>query len=320
MLKSPLEFLRQRRQPVRSIDDAAQFGVPVLGSIPAFDPHHGTRLPSSEFPEALEAYNRLAEVVSRPAFSAYGRTIVVTSSCAGEGKSTLAENLATLLASSRYHVILVDADVRSVTRRKPGDGTSSSGFAGLLVNQLMRPGKTLQGTPNPRMRLLPAGSIASSPDRLLQSSRLTRVVDGLREEADYVIFDVAPVSPSLSDLARHADVTLLALRSGVTSREGAARAVAILRESAAGLLGIVLNRAPVVLSVPRSEPHTHSIMAHPARPSLAETPLAISLDELLADLEESLRLIRRLRQGSADEAETAASQEADEAELVTTDR
>jgi len=318
MLKSPLEFFRQRRQNVRSIDDASQFGVPVLGSIPAFDPHPGTRLPGTGFPEALEAYNRLAEVVSRPAFSVYGRTIIVTSSCAGEGKSTLAENLATLLASSGNRVIFVDADVRSVTRRKPGDGTSSSGFAGLLVNQLMRPGNALQETANPRVRLLPAGSIATSPDTLLQSSRLPRVVDGLRDQANYVIFDVAPVSPGLSDLTRLADVTLLALRSGVTNREDAARAVAILHESAGGLLGIVLNRAPVVISAMQPA-LTEAVAAPPADPARAEKPLEIAVDELLADLEESLRLIQRLRNPGA-EAPTAHAERPEEAELVTTDR
>jgi capsular exopolysaccharide synthesis family protein len=314
----PFFPLTRRRGVLRSIDDAAQLGVPVLGSISSFEPRPGARLPDERYPEALEAYQRLTEKLRLPDFHLRGRAIVVTSVERGGGKSTTAKNLATLLARAGGKTVLVDADLNRVARRRPGDGTSSSGFAGLLVNQLMRPANSLVHTMDMRLKLLPAGSVAGPADALMESTRLPRVVEGLRDLADYVIFDVAPVEKDLTHLTRLADVILVVLRSGSINQKDAARAIATLRESNNGLLGTVLNRAPVVIAAPQPE-----LEATPAEEA-AELPeetgkrLEIAVDELLADLEAAVSLIRDLRQVPSEDDEGAEEEE--ETELVTMDR
>jgi len=313
----PLNLLTRRHRVVRSIDDASRLGVPVLGSISEFDPRPGARLPGDDYPEALEAYYRLTDAVRLPDFHLRGRAIVVTGAASAVGKSTTAKNLATLLARDGSKVILVDADVNRVARRKPGDGTSSSGFAGLLVNQLMLPPNALLHTMDPRLKLLPAGSITASAEGLMLSPRLPHVVNALRDLADYVIFDVATVRRDLHHLTRQADVTLIVVRAGSTKRKEASHAVAALRDANSGLTGIVLNRAPVVITAPKPEQapavaQSTDVMEAPER------RLEIAVDELLADLEAALSLIRDLRH--VDAKEDAHTEREEETELVTMDR
>jgi len=326
MLRLPFDFFTRRASVVRNLDDVSALGLPVLASISKFDPRPGARLPGEDHPEALEAYRRLIDAVRAPEFHLRGRAIVVTSAEPGAGKSTTAKNLATLLARGGSKVILVDADLRRVARRRPGDGTSSSGFAGLLVNQLRVPSNSLVHTMDPRLKLLPAGSVTGTPDELLRSTRLPLVVDALREMADHVVIDVEPATRELLRLTRIADVTLIVVHAGGSSKR-ASHAVSTLREANAGLLGIVLNRAPVLVTAPRIEgslPVVGAAVPVPEAPedAAAEAPherLVIAVDELLADLEASLRLIRDIRQVSevADEAEEP---EEEDAELVTMDR
>jgi Mrp family chromosome partitioning ATPase len=319
MPRLPFNLFSRRSTVLRSIDDAAQLGLPVLGSISEFDPRPGARLPGEEYPEALEAYRRLTDAVSLPGFHVRGRAILVTSAGSGAGRSTVAKNLATLLARGGSKAILVDADVNRIARRRPGDGTSSSGFAGLLTNQLIRPGNALVHTMDPRLKLLPAGSVTGTTNGLLRSPRLPRVVDGLRELADYVIFDVAPAAEDLLHLTRLADVTLIVLRSGGTSRKDAARAVATLRDATPGLMGTVLNRAPIVIAapapVPAPEVATSPVEEAAELTDLPAKRLEIAVDELLADLAGALRLIRDLRQ-----VDVAMEETQEEEELVTMDR
>jgi MinD-like ATPase involved in chromosome partitioning or flagellar assembly len=170
---------------------------------------------------------------------------------------------------------------------------------------------------DPRLKLLPAGSITGTTDGLLQSPRLPRVVDGLRELADYVIFDVAAVADDLPHLTRLADVTLIVLRAGGTKRRDAMRAVAMLRDASAGLTGTVLNRAPVVIAAPAAAAITSPVEEAAELQDAPVKRLEIAVDELLADLQGSLLLIRGLRRADEAEEETL---EAKEAELATVDR
>jgi MinD-like ATPase involved in chromosome partitioning or flagellar assembly len=294
MPRFSFRFFSRRDDVVRSIDDASRLGLPVLGSISEFEPRRGQSLPTNDYPEAIEAYRRLADKVRAPDFHLRGRAIAVTAVEGGAGNSMTAENLAKLLAQNGGRVILVDADLGRAVRRRPGDGTSASGFGGLLANQLMRPNSALVHTMDVRLKLLPAGSISRSADALLKSARLPHVIDGLRELADHVIFDAGAAYKELPHLTRHMDVTLLILDAGVTRGKRAHKAVAMLRESNEGLLGFVLNRAPVVISAPAAETQSVGEVAE-QRSQESERRLEVVVGELLADLEASLNLIRDIR-------------------------
>jgi protein-tyrosine kinase len=316
--------LSRRSGFVRNIDDATTLGAPMLGSISSFEPRPGARLPGKAYPEALAGYLKLTDAVKGPDFHARGRVIVVTSAEPKAGKSTTAKNLATLLARGGSKVILVDANLSRVARRRPGDGTTSSGFAGLLVNQLRVPSNSLVHTMDARLKLLPAGSVAGSPDTLLQSTRLPIVIDTLRDIADHVVIDAEPVTHDLLHLARLADVTMVVIAAG-SSRKRAARAISMLRGANSGLLGIVLNRAPELVMAPQPEKRlpvaevAKGTIAEPERDekaAVSQERLVIDVDKLLANLEASVKLIRDIRRVH----EVEEQPEKEDAELVTMDR
>ena len=172
MPRLPFNFSSSRSGPLRSVEDAVALGWPVLGSIAEFESKAGVRLAGWDQNDALEVYEPLAEAVRLPDFHVRGRAIVVASAPGGAGGTTTARNLASLLSRGGSDTILVDSNPKRVAPRRPGDGTSSRGFAGLLMNELMRPEDALTDTKNAQLKLLPAGSAASDTDDQLRSPRL----------------------------------------------------------------------------------------------------------------------------------------------------
>jgi Mrp family chromosome partitioning ATPase len=266
MLRIPLSFFSWRSGSIRDLQDAVSLDLPVLGAIGAFDAEPGSSLPKANYPEALESYRRLVDAVRVPDFHVRGRAIVVTNTEAGGGKPGVALNLATLLARGGSKVVLVEADLRLATRRRVGDGSTSSGFAGLLVNQLRTASSAVVHTMEPKLKLLPAGSATGTLATLMRSPRLPLVIDSLRRLTDHVIFE----APSALDwqemlhlvhLVHLADMTLLVLEAGKTDRDAARRSTAALREANNGTLGLVLTGAPAGSLVPQEEAKAASVQA-----------------------------------------------------------
>ena len=169
------------------------------------------------------------------------QTIVVTSPSAGEGKSTTVANLAVAMAEGGKRVVAVDADLR-----RPGlhdlfgvsnrEGVSSAVIGDVAV-------LPLQETSVPGLRLLASGPTPPNPAELLGSQRFQALVDRLRAEADYVIFDTPPAA-ALSDaatLAARADGVILVVGAGRTKRDVAQRAKEQLERVNAHILGVVLS-------------------------------------------------------------------------------
>ena len=310
MPKIPFTFFTRDSAVVRDLEHATTLGLPVLGAIRAYEAEAGSSLPNESDPEALDAYRRLADLIRVPDFHVRGRAIVVTSAESGGEKSSVAQNLATLLARGGSKVVLVDADLRQAVRRKVGDGSISSGFAGLLVNQLRTASSAVVHTMEPKLKLLPVGGVTGMPATLLRSPRLPLVVDQLRALADHVIFEVPSVLAwdEALHLVHLADVTLMVLETGKTSRTAARQAAAKLKEANLGTLGLVLNRAPAWVSAPRIEKEPVVVKAPLASVAVVETfqeppreRLELAVGELLADLEDALTLIRSIRKTGSDE-------------------
>jgi capsular exopolysaccharide synthesis family protein len=307
MLKFPFRLFPRKPVVALDVDHASALGLPVLAAIGGYETEPDSTLPNEDFPEALDAYRRLVDQIRAPEFHVHGRVIVVTSAENGGGKSDLALNLATLLARGGSKVVLVDGDLRQASRRKLGDGSTSSGLSGLLVNQLRTASSAVVHTLEPKLKLLPVGSVTSEPAVLLRSPRLPLVFDQLRSLADHVIFDTPSVVEwaDMQLLMRLADLTILRVEPGKTGRNAAQDTVAILKEANRGTLGLVLERVHGTVSaiVPRDEPTAVTTAPQaaltPEPPQPAEKRLELAVDELLADLESALTLIRSIRQTSS---------------------
>ncbi len=172
------------------------------------------------------------------------RTLLVTSPSHGNGKSTLAANLALLLATEiDRRVLLVDGDLR-----KPAVGGlfSVPGAPG-LADVALGDGEWRDAVTPGRwngLRILPSGSLIARPTEALNGSRTRAFFEEVKSEYDYVVVDAPPVLP-IADamvLAGLVDAVLLVVRAGKTNRDSVLEAVDALGK--ANLIGVALNAVP----------------------------------------------------------------------------
>ena len=168
--------------------------------------------------------------------------ILVSSSAAADGKSTVAANLAASLAQAKKRVILVDADFRNPSLHKMISGEIKGGLCDICLGSV-----GISESLNPlhleNLKVIPAGLIPPDPTELLGSPRMAEVLNDLIEISDYVVIDCPPMF--LSDtilLSGKADGILLVARPGVTHKRDLIKAVDQLHQAQANILGVVLNR------------------------------------------------------------------------------
>ncbi len=236
---------------IKTPEDFEPLGLTAIGKISRFKRSPFTNdaeeaLDSSEFHSRYaEAYRQLRTNIHFTNLDAALKTIVVTSANPGEGKSTTASNLATVLAQAGDRVILVDADLRRSSLRQKFDSSKSFGLTGLLYNDVGDPSVALVRTRWKNLKLLPAGALPPNPSELLTSARMGRVIEGLRGLADYVIFDTPPIL-AVTDavvLSARTDGTILVAEVGRTRSEALRQAVQALTQANARIAGAVLNKA-----------------------------------------------------------------------------
>ncbi|MFI6133516.1 polysaccharide biosynthesis tyrosine autokinase [Micromonospora sp. NPDC051141] len=174
------------------------------------------------------------------------RVIAVTSALQGEGKTTMACNIAIALAEAGWRVLLIDADLR---RPKAADYLGLDGGVGLtdvLVGDV-QVADVVQRWGEKSLLVLPSGATPPNPSELLGSKAMADLLVALRESADIVIIDTAPLL-AVTDgvvVAVQADGALLVTQQGRTSRGQVAAAARALSSVSVRLLGCVLNMAKV---------------------------------------------------------------------------
>ena len=173
--------------------------------------------------------------------------LVITSALPGEGKSTVASNLAIALAEIRGRVLLIDGDMRRPRLHKIFGLPNSWGLSDILQEQNATEELPVEAlvkkTGVPRLFLLPSGPCTDSIFSLLYSGRMDRLMQRFRQEFDYVIVD-APPCLEFADariLARHAAGVLLVLRANYADKKAAMAAAQRLQLDAIPLVGTILN-------------------------------------------------------------------------------
>lgn len=171
------------------------------------------------------------------------RSLIVTSTGPGEGKSTTVANLAVVFAQQGKKTLLIDADLRKPTVHYTFRLNNYAGLTSVLTNA--SPLSTaLQDTSVENLTVLTAGPIPPNPAELLSSKAMAQCLEQLYETFDLVIFDTPPVL-AVTDaqiLANQCDGTVLVIESGNTEIEAAAKAKELLAAANAKLLGVVLNK------------------------------------------------------------------------------
>lgn len=225
---------RKIRQP-EELEELA--GVPLLAAVP--DTAFPGRTPE---PRARESFQTLRAGlmsfnIDRPLSS-----IAVTSPARGDGKTTVAMNLAIVLAQDGRDVILVDGDLRSCqTASRLGVEGSIGLDAVLLDERSVHDGLVdVPGIEGGRLRVLPAVSPPHNPSVLLGSERMKAVMAELAEIADMVVIDTPPlllVSDAIP-LVDHVSGVVLVARIDYTARDALEKTTEVITTAGGTILGV----------------------------------------------------------------------------------
>jgi succinoglycan biosynthesis transport protein ExoP len=193
---------------------------------------------------ALEAFRLIRANLEFASVDHQVRSILVTSAVPGEGKSTVAANLAAMVAHGGKKVILIDADLRRPSIHHILSVASDRGLTNLLVLPDARVEDYLLPTPIDNLKVITSGSLPPNPAELLGSKRFRELLAELTERADLVVID-SPPAIALADaviLASRVDATVLVVDSKQTRTMTVRRAAENLTLSGTRLLGGILNK------------------------------------------------------------------------------
>ena len=170
------------------------------------------------------------------------KTIMITSSLPGEGKSTTSANVATVFTQAGKQVLIIDADMRKPTVHYTFKLKNAYGLSDVLTRQCELE-QAIQSTEITGLSVLSSGPIPPNPAELLQSNQMSQLLEELKGKFDLIIFDTPPVMAVTDSqiLANKCDATILVVNCGVTKKEIAVKAKEQLANSKGNIIGVVLN-------------------------------------------------------------------------------
>ena len=171
------------------------------------------------------------------------KTLVVTSSGPGEGKSTTSANLAVFFANSGKKVLLVDADLRKPSVALTFHLPNINGLTNLLGSKEKNIQECVVETMIDNLWVMTSGPKPPNPSELLNSNRMMDIIVELKKQYDLIIFDMPPVA-SVTDaqiLSAKTDGVVLVVRERKTIKKDLLKAKKLLAIAKANILGIVYN-------------------------------------------------------------------------------
>ena len=192
---------------------------------------------------SVEAYRSLRTSIKFSLIDKPIKTIVVTSSLAGEGKSTVVGNLAYSLSQDGARVLVIDCDLRKPSIHENFLLANEKGLTDVLFGK-----SDLKGVPKKiedSLFLITAGTILPNSAEILGSKEMENLIKELKINFDYIIIDTPPILP-VSDtllLASKADATLIVVKARKTKEKIVKESYERLIEAKANVIGTVLNES-----------------------------------------------------------------------------
>lgn len=190
---------------------------------------------------SAESYKTLRTNIQYSSFDKEIRTIVVTSSEPGEGKSTVSGNLAFAFAQSDKRTIVIDCDLRKPSLHKKFRISNTSGLSDVLIGKV-KVDEAVHSYAN-NLDVLTSGKLPPNPSEMLGSKTMENLIKALKENYDIIVLDSTPLQ-AVTDaqiLSTKADGTVLVVRAGRTKRDSAIQAKSLLDKVGANIVGVVLN-------------------------------------------------------------------------------
>jgi non-specific protein-tyrosine kinase len=233
---------------VKSTEEiGTRFGAVVLGAIPndaSTRKHPVAAVAGAPAAGRAEAFRQLRTNLQFVQIDEQPRSILVTSPVAEEGKTSVACNLAVVLAQIGVDVILLEGDLRRPRVAEYMGVERAVGLTSVLMGWTHW-SEALQswGAEDVRLRIMASGPLPPNPSEMLAGEHMDRLMTEMEDHCDVVIIDGPPLLPVADSalLAASATGTVLVVREGKTKRQHVARALAALEAVDARLYGIVLN-------------------------------------------------------------------------------
>ena len=171
------------------------------------------------------------------------KTVMITSSVPGEGKSFTVSNLAVAFAWLNKKILLVDCDMRRGTQHKQFGVSNVLGLSDLLIDRSADYSKYIKNTSIENLDVITSGTVPPNPSELLSSQSFDKFVDEMKQEYDMIFFDLPPVTV-VSDaqiVASKVDKTVIVTRIKVTPLEDLQKTKRMLENVNASIAGVVVN-------------------------------------------------------------------------------
>ena len=226
-----------------------QLDLPILTMIRTIDPIEGEGIETVQSYAAPGSVQTEAFRALRTSLMFSGeslRTIVVTSTEPGDGKTTTTSNMAVVFAQSENRILLIDADIRRHGLTSLLDMRGSQGLTQILlstspVHETVKENLLVSAQEN--LHVIPAGPRPVNPSELLASEQFTNLIAWAESQYDFILIDAPPIL-AVSDpaiVAKASDGLVLVVRPDKNKRKFAIRAVETLREFGINILGLVAN-------------------------------------------------------------------------------
>lgn len=237
-------FLEYLDTSVKTLEDVERYlQVPVLAVIPK---EVGLLHKQSGMSPDAEAYRILRTNIEFNRKNPEDNALTIVSGGAGEGKSTTLVNLAYICAQGGYTTLMIDADLRRPRLHTFFDINNSVGLTNYLTTELMLEDVILQ-TPVDNLFFMPSGILPSDAAGILNSRRMSELVQDVKQRFDLVLVDSPPILgvSDASVLASEVDLTIIVVQHRKLPRNMLLRVKQSIENVGGRVIGVVLNNVDV---------------------------------------------------------------------------
>ncbi len=238
-------FLNDKIQTKEDIESLTS--LPIYGILPILKQKvlklEVFKDPKSPFAESYRSLRTNLQFVKKEKGA---NVILVTSTIAGEGKSTTAANLGAIFQMADYRSIVINLDLRKPTLHHYFNVDNSSGMSTYLSGKSSI-GEIIQSTQYENLDVIASGPIPPNPSELIMTDKLDKLLDDLKEVYDYIFIDSAPLGlvTDTMHLIQYADTSLIVFRENYAKKSFVSDLNGLVKRYDLKHIGIVINSVDI---------------------------------------------------------------------------